>query len=66
MPALSKSMRPAMSSDRLAMSMREAMLRSAMSCVRVPPLRSVPRLMLSCLEGTQALPPSGEITAAPR
>ena len=48
------------------MSMREAMLRRAMSCVSVPPLRSVPRLMLSCLEGTQALPPSGEITAAPR
>ena len=30
------------------------------------PLRSVPRLMLSCLDGNQALRPSGEITAAPR
>jgi hypothetical protein len=30
------------------------------------PLRSVPRLMLSCLDGTQALRPSGEMTAAPR
>ena len=33
---------------------------------RLAPLRSVPRLMLSFLDGTQAELPSGEITAGPR
>ena len=46
--------------------MRELIARTLFWKFRPWALRSVPRLMLSCLEGTQALRPSGEITAAAR
>ncbi len=38
----------------VARSMRELMARTVFWKFRLPPLRSVPRLMLSCLDGTQA------------
>ena len=46
--------------------MREEMARTVFWKSRPWPLRRVPRLTLSCLEGTHADLPSGEIVAAPR
>ena len=46
--------------------MREVMARTVFWKLRLAPLRSVPRLTLSCLEGTQALQPSGDSAIAPR
>ena len=59
-------MRIARSSAPLASTMRELIARTVFWKFSPMPLRSDPRLMLSCLEGTHACVPSGEIAAAPR
>ena len=45
---------------------RELIARTVFWKFRFAPLRSVPRAMLSCFDGTHAVVPSGEITSAPR
>ena len=65
MLALSRSMR----GQRLwfvARSIRELTARTVFWKFSALPSRSVPRLMLSSLDGTQACVASGEIAAAPR
>ena len=47
-------------------SMREVMARTVFWKLRFEPLRSEPRRMLSCFEGTQAVAPSGDSATAPR
>ncbi len=46
--------------------MREAMARTVFWKLRFAPLRSEPRITLSCFEGTQAVEPSGDSATAPR
>ena len=46
--------------------MRELIARTVLWKLSPVPSRSAPRLMLSCLDGTQAWVASGEIAAAPR
>ena len=61
MLALSWSIRAPKLSVLVARSMRELIARTVFWKLRLPPLRSVPRLMLSFFDGTQAEAPSGEI-----
>ena len=64
--ALSWSMRAAKSSWFVARLMRELTARTVFWKFSALPSRSVPRWMLSILDGTHACDASGEMTAAPR
>ena len=54
------------SSSPVARSMRDTMARTVVSKVNWTPSRALPRLMLSCFDGTQICVPSGEMAGTPR
>jgi hypothetical protein len=59
-------MRAAVASVSVPRSITELTARTVVSNVSPSPSRKAPRCTLSCLDGTQALRPSGAITGAPR